>query len=343
MLADLMQGLDGLDDETDNFDLNALRSSFTNVDEALNGVEDVLGSLRSWEAPLATEVASHLVTAGGKRLRPALLFLTYRASGGEDLSEAKPYAVASELIHTSTLLHDDVIDQGMERRGVETANQRFGNLNAVLSGDYLVAHVMAELLSLGRIEPARHLAVVMTQLVQGEILQEELAYDSHVGTDQFIRATKLKTSSLFSYSAWCGSYLAQPDSAQPRDLASYAEHLGVAFQIVDDVLDYESEQTGKTPLSDLKDGRANFPLILAMKDNPALRRRFNSLNTEESPSRETLEEFQRLVRESGALKQAREEARKQSSRAKACLENVPKSEHRNALEKISDFVYQRIR
>lgn len=341
MLSELLEDFESLKSNTSKFGMDSLRDSFESVDGALESVESVLGSLRSWEAPLAAEVAGHLVTAGGKRLRPALLFLTYRGAGGKDLSKAKPYAVACELIHTSTLLHDDVIDQGNQRRGVEAAHRRFGNLNAVLSGDYLVAHVMQKLLSLGRIEPARHLSIVMTQLVQGEILQEEFSYNPDIKIDQYIRMTKLKTSSLFSYGAWCGAYLVEEKNIEPKHYARYAEHLGIAFQIVDDVLDYQSHSTGKTPLSDLREGKINFPFILAMEEDSSLKEEIQNWDDNQF-STSQLRNLSSRVRETSALQRARKQAKKHSSLARACLEEVDSNSYIKALGKISEFVHQRI-
>jgi len=341
MIQSLIDRFRNFRDGNSQFGMKELRDSFNDVDEALDGVESVLGSLRSWEAPLAAEIASHLATAGGKRLRPALLFLSYGAAGGDDLGEAEPYAAGCELIHTATLLHDDVIDQGLERRGVETANERFGNVNSVLSGDYLVAHVINELLELDLVEPVQELSRVMTHLVQGEILQDEYAHNLNITSQQYLQIARLKTSSLFSYAGWAGAFLPNRDEERADRLASFGEPLGVAFQMVDDVLDYQSDETGKTPLADLKQGKVNFPLILAMDSDPAIREQLEENRSSGEYSIEFLRDLRQRVRATDALRETRERAREYASRARACLQNDGDNRYGEALKTVSRYVFKR--
>lgn len=320
----------------------ALRENFEDVDEALRRVEDVLESLRSDEAPVVSEVASHLVTSGGKRLRPALLFLSYGTSGGRSFEDVEPYAAATELIHTATLLHDDVIDQGERRRGVQTAHQRFGNTRSILSGDFLVAHVIKELLGRDSVESVEELSKAMAKLVQGEILQDQLSFNLDMTPEQYRRIVRLKTSSLFAYACWAGGFLADRDRSLADHLSSYGEHLGVAFQMVDDVLDYEHKGTGKTPLSDLRKGQLNYPLILYLRENPDFRVRLETARGENELTNEFLVEVQERVRESDVLDRTRQEAQDYGGRARACLEDAPSNCYSEALRTITRYVYRRI-
>jgi geranylgeranyl pyrophosphate synthase len=322
--------------------MDLLRENFDDVDTALSNVESVLGSLQSWEAPLAAGIATHLVTAGGKRLRPALMFLCHGAAGGTDLSVARPYAVGCELIHTATLLHDDVIDDGLKRRGEPAANTVYGNDNAVLSGDYLVAHVIDELLDLGRIQPVKKLSKVMTRLIQGEILQDEYAESPEVGPEQYLQIARLKTSSLFSYAAWTGGYLVSEDTELADKLSNYAENLGVAFQMVDDVLDFQFEESGKTPLSDLQSGTINLPLILGMNESDELQDLIRSKNFNNGfPESEALK-IKQILDSHNTLEKTRRRAEEFSSRARACISDMPDNEYFAALDKLTDFVHERI-
>jgi octaprenyl-diphosphate synthase len=270
------------------------------------------------------------------------MFLCYGASGGDDLSEVRPYAVGSELIHTATLLHDDVIDEGDVRRGEPTANSVYGKVNAVLSGDYLVAHVINELHQLEYKKPVEKLSEVMTRLIQGEILQDELSGNPEMNQEQYLRIVRLKTSSLFTYSAWCGGYLPDQNENRAETFSNYAENLGIAFQMIDDVLDYQSGESGKTPLADLRDGTINFPLLMAFRDDPDLRRRFHRTNFEEDPDPEFLEEIRRTLRDVEALDRTREVAREYSSRARACIGEIDSNSFIVALEQLADYVFRRI-
>jgi geranylgeranyl pyrophosphate synthase len=342
MLQAIRDGIRTLNGETENFGLDALRDQFQDVDEALEEVEDVLGSLETWEAPLAANVATHLVSAGGKRLRPALMFLCYGAAGGQDIETVRPYAVGCELIHTATLLHDDVIDDGTVRRGEPTANIVFGEINSVLSGDYLVAHVIDELLELERTRPVKKLSEVMTDLIQGEILQSEYSSNPEITEEQYLRIVRLKTSSLFTYSAWCGGYLPDGDEGTAEAFSRYAENLGIAFQMVDDVLDYQHDQSGKTPLADVKSGTINFPLLLVLQEEPNLRENLLNRGGFEEIEPELLDEIRQRIDEHDALSRTRETAREYSSRARAALEGTPANPHGQALEKLSDYVFKRI-
>lgn len=342
MLDAIGDGLIELENRTETFGMDVLREEFDDVDSALESVESVLGSLESWEAPLAAGIATHLVTAGGKRLRPALMFLCHGAAGGEDLAKARPYAVGCELIHTATLLHDDVIDEGTKRRGEPTANAVYGNVNAVLSGDYLVAHVIDELLELERVRPVQKLSDVMTRLIQGEILQDEYADDPEIGIDQYLQIARLKTSSLFSYAAWTGGYLVEGDVDLANKLSGYAENLGIAFQMVDDVLDFEFEQSGKTPLADAQSGTINLPLIIGANNSERLRSRLRSHDLSDGLAHDRASEIKSILIDESALEESRSLAKEYSSRARACIDETPDNEYFSALEKLTDFVYGRL-
>lgn len=321
--------------------LSLLKQDVSEVESAMEEVEAVLYDTGSQEVPLASEVVAHLVQAGGKRLRPILLFLSFGAAGGESFEEAKPYAVASELIHTATLLHDDVIDRGETRRGEPSANRRFGNTLSVLGGDFLVARVMDDILQLPRKKPARHLAATMRSLVEGEFLQREYEGSVDLGEEQYLQVARKKTSSLFSFAAWCGSYLPRENEELANRFARFAEALGVAFQIVDDVLDFKADRSGKTPLADVKGGTISLPLIYAFEADGDLKQRVRrQLNLENGDSLDH-DLVRERVRDTDALNRGRERAREFVSLALASLDSTPSNEYRRALEDVSHYVTER--
>lgn len=332
-------------DETGESDgqsaLNLLKHDVVEVERALEEVEGVLHRTGSRTVPLASEVIAHLVQAGGKRLRPILLFLAHGAAGGDSYDDATPYAVAAELIHTATLLHDDVIDRGERRRGEPAANRRFGNTLSVLGGDFLVARVMDDILKLPRQEPARHLAATMRSLVEGEFLQREYEGSVDLGEEQYLQVARKKTSSLFSFAAWCGAYLPEGDTDLANRYARFAEALGIAFQVVDDVLDFEADRTGKTPLADVKGGTISLPMIYAIEETPALQDQLDAVLSGDGGSVDDLRSITERIRDTRALERARERAREFASLALASLESTPQNDYRKALEDISHYVTER--
>jgi octaprenyl-diphosphate synthase len=329
--------------EADDGDAETLREDVLGVEESLEDVEESLESIRSWDAPQASEIAHYMVEAGGKRLRPTLVFMTYKAAGGAEPEEARPYAVAAELLHTATLLHDDVIDESETRRGQPAAKVKYGNRRAILAGDFLVATIVEDLLERDYPEVARYLGFTMRRLVEGEFLQEEYAERFDLDEEQYFQVVELKTAALFAYSAWAGSYLPQQDKELSNQFARYAESLGVAFQIVDDVLDFESRQTGKDALNDLEKGNINYPLILLLRDRSDLRRQ---LREEYNPGDELSDQMKESILdplyESDILEKSRQEAKKYSNKARAALESVPDTPQRDLLNDIPRFVTERL-
>lgn len=320
----------------------SLRTDVLGVEEALQDVEQSLGSIQSWDAPRASEVVNHLVEAGGKRLRPALVFLTFQASGGADREAARPYAVAAELLHTATLLHDDVLDESEKRRGRSAAKVKYGNRQAILGGDFLVAKIVEDLLERDYVEVARYLGFTMRRLVQGEFLQEEYAGRFDLSEEQYFQVVELKTAALFAYAAWAGSYLPREDESFSNSFARYAESLGIAFQLVDDVLDFHSDSTGKEALDDLEKGNINYPLIQFLDRKPQLRRRVSEEFHDGGLSSETKERVFDGVRESAVLDESRRKAREYTSRARAALEEVDDNARTELLRKIPEFVTERM-
>lgn len=300
------------------------------------------------------EISSYLREGGGKRLRPALLLLSAGASGYRGESAIRLGAVV-EMIHSATLVHDDVIDGAETRRGRPSTNARWGNHMSVLAGDWLYMQSF-EMALRERNFAVLDILIDLTQnMVEGELLQltrlGRIDLTEAEATDLAYR----KTACLFSGCAQLGAVLGQQPKLVEEAMAEYGRNAGLAFQLVDDLLDFTAsiEKLGKPVLSDLKEGKVTLPLILAL-ENGALQNGHANGNSPSEGRRliaRVLEErgflsvrpeqIAKLVRETGALDRAANLARDYVNRAKACLEELPDSEYRRALLAIPDFILER--
>jgi octaprenyl-diphosphate synthase len=224
-------------------------------EQALQGVDDLLKSIVNSDVDVLREASHHILEAGGKRIRPRLTLLAYDAVGGSNPKEALPVAAAVELVHTATLVHDDINDHGITRRGRPTVNARWGRTFALLTGDYLFTKVY-ELMA-----PYKDLNIVFAQatiaLVEGETLQAAAAKAGQLDRETYARIIAKKTASLFSAAARLGAMLGGGTQEQINALEQYGFNLGLAFQIVDDILDLiaDSQQLGKTAGVDVAQGK----------------------------------------------------------------------------------------
>jgi len=327
------------------------REIFGLVGEDLATVErEIAAQSRSTIQPVA-EISNYLQEGGGKRLRPALLLLSAGAAGYRGPAAVRLGAIV-ELIHTATLIHDDVIDGANTRRGRPSANARWGNHMSVLAGDWLYMQSFEMALAERSFEILDILIDLTQNMVEGELLQL-----SHLGRIDVTEAeaTDLayrKTACLFSGCARLGAVLGRLDKSAEESLADYGRYAGLAFQLVDDLLDFtaSSEQLGKPVLSDLKEGKVTLPLIFAMEsgadggsvDGHAAAYRMVATVLEEKGFRSVRpEEITKLVHESGAVERARELARDYVRRAKASLGGWPESPYCRALLAVPDFILER--
>ncbi|MCA8925877.1 MAG: polyprenyl synthetase family protein [Planctomycetes bacterium] len=245
------------------------------LQEDLRSLDADLGSLVAelGEAPTleAHRAAGHLLGQAGKRLRPLCVLLTARAGGRTFDTEVRSAAVAAELVHTATLLHDDVIDEGRERRGVATAREVYGNSASVLGGDHLLTSALRRVSPLGGPVLDRLLQVI-GEMVEAEAVQLDARSDLRVERQTVLRVIGGKTASLFRWSFWVGGYLAGLSPETCASLERAGQALGMAFQLIDDVIDIEGDPaiTGKDPLADLRQGKLTWPVLLAAEQEPAV-------------------------------------------------------------------------
>ncbi len=300
------------------------------------------GSTADAEARLGA-AARHLVGAGGKRIRPLVALLSCGANGGE-LAAAIPYAVAAELTHSATLLHDDVIDDGPVRRGQPASRVVWGNSVSVLAGDWLLTRaleIVAGAPAAGR--ALGPLLATMRRLVEGEVLQLTFRGTFAATEATYLQVVDGKTASLFGWATAAGAWAAGADGELPAALAAFGEGIGVAFQLVDDALDYAADPglLGKKLGADLLEGKATLPLIRALEATPALRERLALLMEGRADGGEVAGEVIEAVRRSGGVEAARALARDRTRGAMAALERVPDGPHRRALAEAARSLTER--
>ena len=235
----------------------------------LQRVEAVIRARLASDVTLVRQVAAHIVDSGGKRLRPALLLLAANAVAARGEARFELAAVV-EFIHTATLLHDDVVDMSQLRRGEATANAAFGNAAAVLVGDFLYSRAFQMMVGVDDMRVMRVLADATNTIAEGEVLQLMNCHDPEVDEARYLEVIRRKTAKLFEASGRLGAVLGGAPAAIEEGLAAYGMHLGTAFQLIDDVLDYsgDPDTIGKSLGDDLAEGKPTLPLIRLMRDGP---------------------------------------------------------------------------
>lgn len=291
------------------------------------------------------EIATYLLGGGGKRLRPALLLLSAGYAGYRGKTAVRLGAVV-ELIHSATLIHDDVIDGADTRRGRPSANSRWGNHRSVLAGDWLYMQSFQMALEERNFKVLDILIDLTQTMVEGEVNQLSTLGKIDLAKDQVLELAARKTACLFSGCARLGAVLGQLSVEEEQAMADYGRFAGVAFQLVDDLLDFTASplQLGKPVLSDLKEGKVTLPLIYALEsDGAAGRRMVRTVIEEKGFHSVRAEEIAAFVRDSGALDRTRQLATDFATRAKACLNGRAETEYGRALAAVPDFILDRER
>ncbi len=289
--------------------------------------ERLTGSLQSREQ-LLSDIGNYLVGAGGKRVRPTVALLVYRACGGKNVNDIVDVATALELIHSASLLHDDIIDEAETRRGKESALHRFGLTETLVAGDFLFGRAFA---LCGRFEEKviTWATDACISLTEGEVLQDRLRHNPSVTRDDYLEIIERKTASLFAQGARMGAHLAGASSDVIESLAESGYCIGMAFQIVDDVLDVagDGSRTGKPTGADLRDGNPSLPLVLALARNPEVKRVFEK----QTPSQQEIEGALEQIRRSGVLDEATRMAHAYGKQTLEALDILPPSPYYEGL------------
>jgi octaprenyl-diphosphate synthase len=325
--------------------LSASENSTTAVLELVSAdmaeVDRVIAQRLDSGVPLVGEVARYIISAGGKRLRPVLLLLTCGALSYSG-SQRHNLAAVVEFIHTATLLHDDVVDESTLRRGRPTANENFGNPASVLVGDFLYSRAFQMMVDAGSMRVMQTLADATNVIAEGEVLQLMNMHDASLDEEGYLRVIRSKTAKLFEASARLGALLADSPAAIETACADYGQALGTAFQVIDDVLDYDGNSTemGKNLGDDLREGKATLPLILAMQRGTAEQRR-TVREAIETGSVERLNEIAAIVRETGALEATRQAAAAEAQRAIDAAMALPNNPYRQAMLTLAEQLLSR--
>ncbi len=307
------------------------------IAEELAQVDALIRVRLESDVPLVRQVAEYIVAGGGKRLRPALLLLAAGAAGYRGEARFELAAVV-EFIHTATLLHDDVVDESALRRGRETANAAFGNAASVLVGDFLYSRAFQMMVSVDSMRVMRVLADATNVIAQGEVMQLANCRDPDVDEARYFEVVRRKTAKLFEAAARLGAILAGAPTAREEGLAAYGVHLGTAFQLIDDVLDYSGdlETIGKCLGDDLAEGKPTLPLIRVVDaGTPSQAETIRHAIRE--GGRDDFPRVLEAIQGSGALDYVREVARREADSARAAIAGLPASAWKDSLLELASF------
>ncbi len=319
----------------------SVASIYAPVQSELAQVEAALQEVARSDIPQVRKMLEHVLSATGKRLRPTIALLSGRFA--EHKPDALvPLAASIELLHTATLVHDDVIDESDTRRGRDTTNSKHHNAAAVMLGDYMFAHAADLICRTERLEVVKLFSKTLMAMASGELTQDMSAYEYGQDTMQYFNRIAGKTASLFATSAEGGALVANSPDEWTVALLDYGENVGMAFQIVDDILDFEgdAEEMGKPTGSDLMEGTITLPALLLMEQNPddnPVKRFFGNGDNKD----EHLAQAISMIQNSDILQESYRVAQDFSTRAVAALEILPDTPDRTALSDIAEHVLAR--
>ena len=296
---------------------------FAQIEEDLKILNVNLNKMVGPRHPILYAAAEHLFHAGGKRIRPSIIMLVAKATSAKEQlkNEHRRLAEITEIIHTASLLHDDVIDDCNQRRGSGTVNSKFSNKIAILAGDFLFAQSSWYLANLNNLEVVKIISKIITDFAEGEIQQALASFETSISIDNYINKSFHKTASLLAYSCKAAAILSNTDKNIQNQFYLYGKHLGLAFQIVDDILDITGtyKNMGKIPGSDLKNGNLTAPLLFALEECPHLQ----NLIEHEFDGKEDTEKAIQLIKSTKGIEKAQDLAIEHSQAAIQALKNIP--------------------
>jgi octaprenyl-diphosphate synthase len=307
----------------------------------MQAVDQVIRTRLHSDVVLIRQVAEYIISGGGKRLRPALLILSAGAFGYRGRHHHELAAVI-EFIHTATLLHDDVVDESALRRGRPTANSLFGNAASVLVGDFVYSRAFQMMVEVDNMRVLQVLADATNVIAEGEVLQLMNCRNPDIDEEGYLQVIRYKTAKLFEAATRLGAILGKAPCEAEDAIASYGVHLGTAFQLIDDVLDYSGDHTttGKNVGDDLAEGKATLPLIYAIKHGSGEQATLIRHAIEHGGLAD-LSDVLAAIRQSGAIDYARAQAGTESRTACAALAGLPESNYRRHLLQLADFAVTR--
>lgn len=311
------------------------------VKDSFEAVDSFLIQCLHSKASLINDLGKYIIESGGKRLRPLVVLLISKACGYQKNEDIKLAAII-ELIHTATLLHDDIVDGSVLRRGQKTANTVWGNEAAVLVGDFLYSKAFQILIQVGNLPVMNVLANATNIMAEGEALQLRDRHNANPSEEAYLNIIRCKTAKLFEASAQIAAIIAHAKPEIEAAMMHYGAHLGMAFQLLDDILDYQStpEQIGKNIGSDLAEGKVTLPLIYLLQTSSTTQIEMikKAIQTGDTSH---LCDIQAMVSASGAIEYAKRFANQEIEQAKQALSILPASPYRDAAEKLANFAIER--
>ncbi|KAF0205327.1 MAG: octaprenyl-diphosphate [Gallionellaceae bacterium] len=304
-------------------------------------VDQVIRARLHSDVALVSQVGEYIISSGGKRLRPALVILSAQTFGYQG-KQHHDLAAVVEFIHTATLLHDDVVDESELRRGRETANALFGNAASVLVGDFLYSRAFQMMVEANDMRVMQTLADATNVIAEGEVLQLLNCNNADVDADSYLQVIHRKTAKLFEAAMRLGAILGKQDLVTEAAAARYGMHLGTAFQLVDDVLDYsgDAQEIGKNLGDDLAEGKPTLPLIYVMRHGTPAQAAVIREAIEQGDIKR-FDEVLQIVQQTGALAYTRQQAQREADMARAELADVPDSQYKNSLIKLAELAASR--
>ena len=305
------------------------------IADDMRAMDAIIARRLESDVPLVGQVSQYIIAAGGKRLRPALVLLMSGALGYRGPQRLNLAAVV-EFIHTATLLHDDVVDESTLRRGRSTANEVFGNPASVLVGDFLYSRAFQMMVEVGEMRIMETLAEATNVIAEGEVLQLMNMHDAGLTEEGYLRVIRSKTAKLFEASARLAALLAGSSAAVEQHCADYGQALGTAFQVIDDVLDYDGDvlEMGKNLGDDLREGKVTLPLIIAMQRGTEAER-LTIRHAIETGGTGQMAGIIAIVQQTGALQATRDAAAAEALRALNALQTLPQNPYSHALEQLA--------
>ncbi len=318
-----------------------IQSIYALIRQDIDEVNAMIQKRLHSEVVLINQLGHYIINSGGKRLRPAIALLSARACGYQGDAHIN-LATIIEFIHTATLLHDDVVDHSKMRRGQETANSVWGNEASVLVGDFLYTRAFEMMVELDSMQLMRILSHTTNIIAEGEVLQLLNVHDADTTEQRYLQVIHHKTAKLFEAAGQLGAVLSKTDIDSEKALGQYAMHLGSAFQLVDDLLDYsaQSDTLGKNIGDDLAEGKPTLPLIYAMRHGDKTQ---SALIREaiENGERNRIDDIIAIIQSTGAIDYTAQTARKEADAAKSALQRLADSEYKTALLSLADFAVSR--
>jgi len=321
-----------------------IKSILELVSDDMKIVNKTISDNLNSDVALINQLGAYIVQAGGKRLRPVALLLAAKACtiDGVNNENAALLAAIVEFIHTATLLHDDVVDESEMRRGRETANEVFGNAASVLVGDYLYSRAFQMMVKVNSMRVMEILSHTTNQIAEGEVMQLINCGSAETTEQQYMDTIQSKTAILFEAATQLGAVITDQAEEIEQALATFGLHLGTAFQLVDDILDYtaDAQAMGKNVGDDLAEGKPTLPLINAIQCSSGDEKQL-LINAITDASRDKLDDVLAIIEKTGALTYTAQVAQKQAQRAKDALSVLPASAYKTALLQLADFSIER--